>query len=485
VTITTDDLNVRSGPGLSYDVVTTLEKGDNFPLIKEDSDWLEILLENGEKGWVANWLVSTSINDSSNVKEDNRESKTTKQGTILVHSLNVRNEPSLQGEVIDRLAEGTIVDITAQTNEWTEINYSGTTGWVNNQYVEIAKKEENEDDSPKETITSGSLGTITATTLNVRSTNSLNADVVGSVSQGDSFVIVEEKDNWVKIEFAKGLYGWIASWFIEVTPEDEKENKKAVKDDTLTILHNGTNIRESANTQSNVIELANEGDTFNIISLQDDWYEIELNNGNSGYIAGWLVSVDGSDSQVKKQGSEQSLEDKTIVIDPGHGGKDNGTTGTRGTLEKKINLATAKKLSDLLEDAGANVILTRSNDTYLSLSSRVKSATRHDADAFISIHYDSIKDRTVKGISTYYYHSFQKDMAKAIQSALVDQTNLEDREARFGDYYVIRENSKVAVLVELGFLSNPTEELLVKTSNYQKTAAFGIYEGLVNYFSEN
>ena len=68
-----------------------------------------------------------------------------------------------------------------------------------------------------------------------------------------------------------------------------------------------------------------------------------------------------------------------------------------------------------------------------------------NADAFISIHYDSIKDPSVRGLSTYFYHPWQKKLAVNIHSAVIDQTNMEDRGARFGDYYVIRENNRNAV----------------------------------------
>lgn len=126
------------------------------------------------------------------------------------------------------------------------------------------------------------------------------------------------------------------------------------------------------------------------------------------------------------------------MIDPGHGGRDNGTTGARGTREKDITIRTAQVLAEKLRAAGANVILTRSGDTYLPLPSRVGISHHHNADAFISIHYDSTPDRTARGVTTYYYHPFQKEIASNIHSNVTAMTNLRNRGYRVGDYHVIR-----------------------------------------------
>ena len=150
-----------------------------------------------------------------------------------------------------------------------------------------------------------------------------------------------------------------------------------------------------------------------------------------------------------------------------------------------MTLETAGYLFNKLKAAGADVTLTRQRDEYLSLSSRVDIASYRDADAFISIHYDSTKNNSVRGLTTYYYHPWQKELAVNIHSAVIGQTNMKDRGARFGDYYVIRENSQTAILIELGFLSNPSEELHVTSNQYQQSAATGIYEGLARYFKEN
>ena len=412
----TDALNVRSGPGVNYDIIETLDKGDLYPILKTEGDWIQINLNDGQKGWVANYLVVTAESTASQESSERLEtSEVTKTGHITVNSLNVRGEPSLNGSILGKLQKDENVKIISESNDWVEIAYNGESGWISSQYIQEMNSEDIGNKSNDETITSGDL----------------------------------------------------------------------------TILHNGTNIRKRPNTQSTILDRANQGDTFQIISFANDWYQVKLENDQIGFVASWLVTtedaipLEDAQTQIPNQEIGHSLKNKKIVIDPGHGGKDNGTTGYNGTLEKRITLETAIHLYHKLKEAGADVVLTRTQDQFISLPFRTNTADIQNADAFISIHYDSIKDSSVRGLSTFFYHPWQRKLAVNIHSAVIDQTNMEDRGARFGDYYVIRENNKNAVLIELGFLSNPSEELLVTSDQYQNSAATGIYEGLARYFNGN
>jgi N-acetylmuramoyl-L-alanine amidase len=560
VTISTEPLNVREGPGLSYRVVKQVKKGESFKLIKEENNWIQIKLSNNLNGWVANWLVEkekekeTISNPSSlgtitvdglrvrngpglnfqtighlnnggqvsvlernenwtkissgemngwissefiivdNGQASNQNTETTPSNRptaiVTVDSLNVRNATSLQSKVIGRLQKGEKIEIISSTKEWVEFIFEGQNAWVSSQFVEIDLDPNNQTNTDnKNTVPptpSGIVGTVTANALNVRSKGDLTSKIVGSIMKGNTFAILEEKNNWSKIEYSPKKYGWVNTWYLEKTiPKPDPSQSQDVKESFITILYDGTNIRKGSSVQTPVVIRANEGDQFAVKSLKGDWYEILLENGKTAYIAGWIVSVNGSAPQVEKPGAEGYLKNKTIVLDPGHGGGDSGTVGARGTLEKELTLRTAILLYDKLRASGANVILTRTNDTYFSLRSRVSTSQYHSADAFISLHYDSIIDRSVRGMTTYYFHSFQRPLAEAVHSSTLDQTKLKDRGARYGDYHVIRENNQRAILIELGYLSNPTEETTVTSPQYQEMAATGIFNGLAKFFKSN
>jgi N-acetylmuramoyl-L-alanine amidase len=471
----TDQLRVRSGPGTSFRIVGYLNKGQAVTILETNENWVKVSAAFGE-GWVAReYIDSKKNNDTTNI-----ESKSIGTG-IVNELLNVRNEPSTSSTVIGKLSKGMSVTVLSQKNNWLEITFDNQKAWVSSEYVQIGSQNETH-----VTDKDGAIGTVTASKLSVRSSSSLNSSIVGSVSKGQRFTILEEENNWVKIEFKSGKYGWAAGWYFSKDKESVKETTAQVeKNSKITILHNGTNIRKGPTVEADVVARANGGESFPIKNVENDWYEITLANGASGFIAGWLVTTNGSAPGIEKQGAEGHLKYKTIVLDPGHGGIDSGATGASGTLEKELTLRTARLLYDKLRAAGANVILTRSSDSFLPLPSRVRAASVHQADAFVSLHYDSNLNRSVRGMTGYYYHPYQKELAEYLYNATNTQTRLKSRGVRSGDFHVIRENGQKSVLMELGYLSNPEEEMTLNSGQFQENAATGLFNGLARYFKEN
>lgn len=332
-------------------------------------------------------------------------------------------------------------------------------------------------------------GEITVDSLNFRSEPSTTGPIIDQLQKGTTVEILSEPNqyNWVNISY-NGQNGWVSGIYVQKdtghSDKVETENVQTFGNTELVILHNGTNIRKNPNTLSSILDRANKNDRFQVVQFVNDWYEIVLRNGETGYVASWLVSIEDTTTEVVDIGTEDYLKGKRIVIDPGHGGLDNGTTGIGGTLEKNLTLKTANALFQKLKVAGAEVVMTRLQDKYLTLPTRVNMADYYNADAFISIHYDSFHDPQIRGLTTYFYHPWQKELAIDIHTSLIKNTKLNDRGVNFGDYYVIRENDKNAILVELGYLSNATEEQVVNSNQYQELAATGIYEGLYLYFKD-
>ena len=130
--------------------------------------------------------------------------------------------------------------------------------------------------------------------------------------------------------------------------------------------------------------------------------------------------------------------------------------------------------------------MTRSNDTYVSNSTRALLSNNKNADAFVSIHYNDYQHSTsITGIETFYYNQInQMSLAKSIHNELTKTTGLKNRGVKRGNYLVLRENKQPAALLELGFLSNPTEEKTVSQTSYHQKAAQGIYNGLNLYFKQ-
>ncbi|ODA41184.1 N-acetylmuramoyl-L-alanine amidase [Desulfosporosinus sp. BG] len=185
----------------------------------------------------------------------------------------------------------------------------------------------------------------------------------------------------------------------------------------------------------------------------------------------------------------------TIVVDPGHGGPDTGAIGATGTYEKNNTLAIGLNLAGMLRSAGASVILTRSKDvtpavgTYSELSdlqARTKIANDLKADLFISIHNDSFSNPATTGTTTYYSSDSpvaaqSKAFANCVQSELVKSIALPSRGVKDANFYVIKNTKMPAVLVEVGFISNPVEEKLLESPDFQSKAVMGIYQGILKF----
>jgi N-acetylmuramoyl-L-alanine amidase len=120
---------------------------------------------------------------------------------------------------------------------------------------------------------------------------------------------------------------------------------------------------------------------------------------------------------------------------------------------------------------------------YISLNKRVEISHYHFADAFISLHYNSALDTRASGLLTFYYGQKDIKLADSVHSGLLQaSTGLPGGNVRFGNFHVLRENKQPAVLVELGFLSNPFDEMTVRSDSFQSKAASGITNGLAKYF---
>lgn len=182
---------------------------------------------------------------------------------------------------------------------------------------------------------------------------------------------------------------------------------------------------------------------------------------------------------------DRILEGKTIVLDPGHGGKDVGATGQSGLLEKEITLRTAQNIQRLLlERTGATVILSRDNDESLTLSERMKITKEYSADLFISLHFDAFESNKVSGITTYFNKKEDQQLAELVHRQLFKESmGARDRGVSFGDYHVLRENSSPSILLELGFISNKEDEQRIQSSEFQAKSASMIVEGIIKYLS--
>ena len=247
-----------------------------------------------------------------------------------------------------------------------------------------------------------------------------------------------------------------------------------------------------------------------------------LSNENS-FAGSYSSSSSKSSSKAKTVNKK-----KIIVLDPGHGGKDPGAIGYSGVYEKNITLAMAKELKEILEKEGYKVHLTRSTDIFIPLRDRVKIARKYNADLFMSIHADSAVNRSAKGLSVYTLSETASDKeaaalaerenkadvvaglnllehSKEVSDILINlaqretmnrssefasfmvqemrkSVKLRDNTHRFAGFAVLKAPDVPSVLLEMGYLSNRTEERLLKQKDYRRKLAVSTSKAVEKYF---
>lgn len=439
-------LNVRSKAATSSPVIGKLKRNQVVAVSDQQKGWSKI-----KYGKTTGWVSSNYI------------SYLPWNGYVTATSLNVRKSPNGQASIAVKISKNSAVSVKGVNGSWLKVYVPGkkVSGWVSASYISKTKP----------AVPAKTLGTyyVTADVLNVRVKASTSSKIAAKVTRGEAVIVNSQSGSWSYITTPKGIKGWVSSSYIDTKkPLGEKE-KNTAKETKITLKDN-SNIRTGPGTNYSVIALEKAGTSLVKLGEKNDWVQVKTTKGKTGWVAGWLVASPGS-----------GLKGKVIVIDPGHGGYDNGASG-RVHKEKTLNLQSAQELKILLQNAGAKVIMTRSSDLYLSLSQRVDISHKVKADAFISIHYNSFSASSSGLVSFYYNSSKDRALAQSLHEGLVSQTGLRNLGVKYGNYHVLRTNKQPSALLELGFLSNPNEEKHIATKDYQKKAARGIYEGLNKYF---
>ncbi len=168
----------------------------------------------------------------------------------------------------------------------------------------------------------------------------------------------------------------------------------------------------------------------------------------------------------------------TVVIDAGHGGFDRGGIAGQRVAEKTMNLDVAQRLKSILQRDGYRVVMTRDSDVFVPLGTRVAIANQNRNGIFVCVHFNSASRRGANGIETYFYSSQSLALASAIHYNVNAVAPTSNRGVRRRGYFVLRRTNIPAVLVECGFLTNPTEAQYAQSSSYRQKLADAIAAGI-------
>lgn len=193
-----------------------------------------------------------------------------------------------------------------------------------------------------------------------------------------------------------------------------------------------------------------------------------------------------TETETASETETETEQDGTIrvILDAGHGGNDGGTSSGKKLIEKNINLDIVNLMKPMLEEKGIEVYLTRTEDEYLGLDDRAYLANRKGGKLFVSIHCNYYKEGSdISGVECYYFPKAKigKKCAETIISKLKENGKVKARNAKAAEYYVLKNTSMTAVLIEVGYLSSPNDKLNLGSQTYKETMARELVDGICTY----
>ncbi|MFC6315062.1 N-acetylmuramoyl-L-alanine amidase [Lapidilactobacillus achengensis] len=407
------------------------------------------------------------------------------QVVVQANVLNVRKGPGLAYDVTAQVKKGQRLTVISERNEWYQVRLSETSvGWVASWLIK----------NTEVSATANRIGLIDQGDTPIYASNELNTQPLKQLNAGDKVTILYQEGDWLEVKYQDSV-AWVQKTKVKITDQVESNAKTTnigdtsvlptkAEDQVAVVDTDNTALRSQPNTSANVLEHLPAKTILTYVKTVDQWYEVKTKAGKTGYVASWVVSMANRktlEDTMPKIAS--NLAEATIVLDPGHGGNDVGALSQSAKYEKSYTLAIANVIESKLKAAGANVVLTRTDDSYLDLAPRAQAANQLKADAFISLHFDSSDTvNSATGITTYYYHDNRDKKLAQLLSSQLGNLPLTNRGYEFGNFQVLRDNQRPAVLLELGYINNSKDFRYITKSSYYNKVANDIVIALTNYF---
>lgn len=477
-------VNLRSGPGTGYAVVGKANSGTQLVVIQAKSDWYQVQYGKGT-AWVAGWLVKKSGQGASSngnttgqpAQQPPTSSPVSGSGFVAGSTVNLRSGPGTNYEMLDQLSYGTPLVLLNKADNWYQVRLpGGKTGWLIATLVQM-----------------GAHGAIVP---------------AGDVSRGEvdrqegQAAVPEDVDRQVggsaEVELAQVEYA-VSESLEKVTLHLSGKTTK------FNVFRLGNPDRlvvdiPGARPGNGLTEVNSGGELVSRIrtgyfSKEPDQVRVVLDLHKDVW---WESRVDEQTGSIqlllRPATSSRNDTRKLIVLDAGHGGNDPGAIGPNGTREKNINLDIVLRLAEILRRQGVEVLLTRSDDTYVDLYERTALANRAGAALFVSVHCNANQNPAYSGTSTYFVRTSVEEnrqlqqqsaqLARILQQELVNQLGRKDIGVLQANFAVLRTSTMPAALVEVAFLSNPEEEILLGDGSFRQKAAQAIASGLLSYLQQ-
>ena len=455
VTVSGDVVNVRGGPGTGYTVVAQATRGQVLSVQGKSGDWVRVQLPGGKTGWIASWLVADASSATGGTDPSGGAGGSAPAGA----------DPQQPGT-----------------------GNGGQTGSGSTNTGQPAGGAEN---SGQSTGQSGGGAGSGGQTSPPGQSGGNNGGTVNPADPLTGLQVSQQGDNTVVTVSA-------------ATPMSYHDFRLTGPDRLVIDL---TGVQpggqpSTINVNSTTVQDVRVGyysknpDVTRLVFDLKQYVSYQITpGGDQKTLTITIAELHGV------------LSGTSIAVDAGHGGSDPGAIGPDGLDEKNVNLAVARRVAELLEQQGARVVLTRSDDSYVGLDERTQIANQAGTDLFVSIHMNASTDSSYNGTATYYlsqagvddavYYGLagraaederrqvSSELASCIQSELVSSLGLKDDGTRQANFAVLRTSLMPAVLVEVAFISNPWEESQMTTDQFVENAAQGIVRGIADFLARH
>ncbi|WP_155593670.1 N-acetylmuramoyl-L-alanine amidase [Lysinibacillus cavernae] len=400
---------------------------------------------------------------------------------VTTDGLNIRKskDSNSNANIVGKVNTGGKLSVYAVEGNWLKVTYKGAYAYIFKQYAEFLDTDGNELGAVEKEVT-----TKNNVNLYVKPTSS--AKVIVSIKANEKLPVYKTVGGYYLTQ-VNGLPGYVVANSTTDTTGEEKPDPDPIQPPPpasgevlgrVTVAN--LNVRSQNNSTSAVLFKLNKGEYVQVNSINGYWAEI-THNGQTGYVHKSYLKLLNQ--------SAKPLQNRIIILDPGHGGKDPGTVKGSAS-EKNITLKVSTQVKQLLENAGAKVYMTRTGDTYPSLQDRVDFTQANYGEIFVSVHVNSAANTSAQGTETYYAIStgdmYQEDvdLATFVNNQIVNNLNMKNRGVKQEQYYVIRNMVIPSILVELGFLTNTEDNSKMTNDEYVKLFAESIYNGILQYYKK-
>ncbi|MCG8402262.1 MAG: N-acetylmuramoyl-L-alanine amidase [Firmicutes bacterium] len=464
-TITASAANVRSGPGTSHGMITTVAKGGKFNVADVSGQWIKIKLPDGKQGWIAGWLAAVDTVTVNNPPPPNNGSMV---AVVNGSDVNLRGGPGRGHRVIAQVSRGQRMGVLERSGDWAKVQLEGgvigwVAGWLIN--VEQAEASPSPGDPPVQTPDTDQSNEQDGPVEMVRLEK-----IEISEQDGHTYVTIQAEDQLNYDMFMLTGPERLVLDLKNIDPTDLPE-KMRVDTEAVSQLRTGWLTQEPPVVRL-VFDL--KGTVANVDKLSQDRTRLDL------------------DIFIPQPGS--FLHGRVIALDPGHGGSDPGARGPSGLQEKDVNLDIALRLREILTQSGAKVIMTRTQDSYVDLYERTNIAARHNADVFLSIHNNANHCREKNGTSTYYRRDYgdlapgvnqadNRRLASLVQSEMLRSLGRRSLGVLQANFVVLRTASMPSAMAEVVFISNHEEEQMLRQDMVRQRVAESLAQALNSYFA--